>query len=107
MQEPDARAYVPEIDGPRLPPQREEIRDLMLSASECGAWHTLLEIHRMTGHGEASISAQLRNLRKAQYGSYVLEKRPRGERCHGLWEYKLSPAACAPAKQLDLLEGTA
>jgi hypothetical protein len=107
MHQPHGPAYVPEIDGPRLTPQRDEIRDLMLSANDCGTWHTLLEIHRMTGHGESSISAQLRNLRKAEFGSYILEKRPRGDRARGLWEYQLSRPVRTPAKQLNLLEGIA
>ncbi len=53
------------------------IRDVMLSAAECGTWCTLRELGQMTGYGEASISAQLRHLRKPQFGGYVVEKRRR------------------------------
>src|SRR5215470_10902122 len=57
--------------------QREVLCDVMLTAERCGAWLTLRELARMTRYGEASISAQLRHLRKPQYGSFVLEKRLR------------------------------
>ncbi len=60
-----------------------------------GHWRTLSEIEQMTGDPQASISAQLRNLKKLDFGSHQLEKRARGERTFGLWEYKLSPKAPA------------
>lgn len=53
------------------------IRDLMLTASGRGVWLTLEEIAEFTAAGEASISAQLRHLRKARYGRYHVEKRRR------------------------------
>jgi hypothetical protein len=53
----------------------------------------------VTHYGEASISAQLRHLRKPQYGAFVVEKRQREAAevlCgveHGpVWEYRLSHA---------------
>jgi hypothetical protein len=73
------------------------IRDLMLDASARGAWLTLTEIAEPTEFGEASISAQLRHLRKARHGRYRVEKRRRlaGEtesgRETGLWEYQVLP----------------
>lgn len=79
-----------------LPTQREVIRDVMLAGKKFGAWLTLKEIARLTGYGEASISAQLRHLRKPQYGRFVLRKRCR-EELNGrdgwrgpVWEYMLS-----------------
>jgi hypothetical protein len=62
-------------NGNRPPLQREVLREVMLSASECNAWLTLEQLARMTGYPQASISAQLRHLRKEDYGSYRLEKR--------------------------------
>lgn len=51
----------------------------------------------LTHYGEASISAQLRHLRKPQHGGFVVEKRRREvaevmcEVEHGpVWEYRLS-----------------
>jgi hypothetical protein len=78
------------------PSQREVLRDVLLSATECGSWLTLRELSQLTQYGEASISAQLRHLRKAKYGSYVVEKRVRRDLIvrdaeHGaIWEYRLS-----------------
>jgi len=31
----------------------------------------------------------LRHLRKDRFGSHVVEKQPRGDRSHGLFEYRL------------------
>jgi hypothetical protein len=75
--------------------QREVLRDVMLSAGRCDAWLTLHELARLTQYGEASISAQLRNLRKPRYGGFVLEKRQRegavlrGTESGTVWEYQL------------------
>ena len=78
-----------------VPSQREVLRDVLLSATECGSWLTLRELSRLTQFGEASISAQLRHLRKPKYGRYVVEKRIRrgivvSDVEHGAtWEYRL------------------
>jgi hypothetical protein len=75
--------------------QREVLRDVMLSAGACGAWLTLHELAGLTHYGEASISAQLRHLRKPQNGSFVVEKRQRenqvvrGTEIRSVWEYQL------------------
>jgi hypothetical protein len=76
--------------------QRQVLCDVMLAAGQCGTWLTLQELAQLTCYGEASISAQLRNLRKPQFGGYVLEKRPRevdavlrGEALGTVWEYQL------------------
>src|SRR2546425_1508133 len=62
----------------RLRTQLETIREVMLSAAQRDSWLTLREIAAITHYGEASISAQLRHLRKPAFGSYVVEKRRRG-----------------------------
>jgi hypothetical protein len=75
--------------------QREVLCDVMLSAAQCETWLTLQELALLTHYGEASISAQLRHLRKPQYGAFVVEKRHREvdavvRREIGIvWEYKL------------------
>jgi hypothetical protein len=76
--------------------QREVLRDVMLSAAECGTWMTLRELARLTSFGETSISAQLRHLRKQRYGAFVIDKQVRkcgddgGAAEHGaVWEYRL------------------
>jgi hypothetical protein len=76
--------------------QREVLRDVMLSAAQCGSWLTLRELARLTNYGETSISAQLRHLRKARYGAFVIDKQVRrsadsasvAER-GAVWEYRL------------------
>lgn len=88
-------AYDREIDEPRLTDQREMIRRLMLD----GVWRTLFEISAVLEQPEASVSAQLRHLRKAQFGSYRVEKRRRAEA--GLWEYRVLPPV--PSGQMNLI----
>src|ERR1700752_2130225 len=79
-----------------VPTQREVLRDVMLAAGKYGAWMTLRELARLTRYGEASISAQLRQLRRAECGGYVLEKRVRAAEIVGseehvvVWEYRVS-----------------
>jgi hypothetical protein len=78
------------------PTQREILRDVMLAAGKYGAWMTLRELARLTRYGEASISAQLRHLRRAACGGYALEKRVRHAEVVGseehfvVWEYRLT-----------------
>jgi len=78
--------------------QREVLRDVMLSAGQCETWLTLRELALLTSYGEASISAQLRHLRKAAFGGFVVEKRRResaevARRFAGpVWEYRMSYA---------------
>jgi hypothetical protein len=76
--------------------QRDVLCDVMLAAGLCGTWLTLHELAQLTRYGEASISAQLRHLRKPQYGGYVVEKRrrrveevTRGEELGVVWEYRM------------------
>ncbi len=77
--------YVSEIDKPRLSRQHERIRDLMLD----GSWRSLAEIASSTGDPAASISAQLRHLRKKRFGGWIIEKRSRADRARGLFEYRM------------------
>ena len=53
-----------------------------------GRWLTLAEIHQITGDPEASISAQLRHLRKHRFGGHDVEKRRRNDGAQ--WEYRLN-----------------
>jgi hypothetical protein len=75
--------------------QREVLCDVLLSAGQCETWLTLHELALLTGYGEASVSAQLRHLRKPEYGGFTVEKRLRGSGAgvcgqNGpLWEYRL------------------
>lgn len=82
----DGSDYDPASDFNRLKTQLDRVREYMTSTG----WHTLSEIERGTGDPAASISAQLRNLRKERFGSFKVEKRPRGDRVNGLFEYKIT-----------------
>ena len=57
--------------------QLRAIRELMMAAARRGSWLTLREISGLTEIGEASVSAQLRHLRKGAYGKHIVEKRRR------------------------------
>jgi hypothetical protein len=98
-------AYVPSLDKARLSLQIERIRLYLLP----GEWKTLLElkaaleaIYAPAHFPEASLSAQLRNLRKEPYRLRV--ERRRREGVHGpgagIWEYRLSGRE--PEPQLGL-----
>ena len=79
-------AYEERLDGKRISKQMDVIRDYMLEEWLQGRWRTLEDIRSWTGIPEASVSAQLRHLRKTRFGGYVVEKRRRGQ----LWEYQVS-----------------
>lgn len=104
-------AFEEAFDRERVLTQLEVIRDVLLSAMECargiarqaeggncdwrdgycdGGWMTLRELAELTNYGEASISAQLRHLRKERFGGYVVAKRHRGPACEGIWEYRIA-----------------
>jgi len=92
-------------DARRLRSQREIIRDVMLSAAECETWLTLGELRALTRYGEASISAQLRHLRKNENGGYEVVKRHRegasperpgtDGRGECIWEYRIARGGLA------------
>lgn len=84
----DGPEYRPEHDQKRLVGQCLRIRDLMLD----GSWRTVSEISFHTGDPEPSISAQLRHLRRPRFGSYIVERRARGNRAGGLYEYRVLAA---------------
>ena len=76
--------------------QRDVLCDVMLSARQCETWLTLDELAKLTHYPPASISAQLRHLRKPENGGFVVDKRPRklgavlrGEDFGTVWEYQL------------------
>lgn len=81
----DGQAFVAELDQKRLRGQIERIYRLL----QDGEWRTLGEIEAATGDPQASISAQIRHLRKRRFGSHAIEKRRRGDETRGLWEYRL------------------
>ena len=105
-------------DARRLRSQREIIRDVMLSAANCQTWLTLGELRALTRYGEASISAQLRHLRKSEHGGYEVVKRHRegvsperpgtDGRGEMVWEYRIArgiPAGDAGGEARAVMAG--
>jgi len=78
--------YVPSRDDARLSAQYERIFSLMQDQQ----WRTLQEIADTTHDPPASVSAQLRHMRKARFGAHtVLRQHVSG----GLYTYQLIPRA--------------
>jgi len=76
--------YEAKYDSSRLAKQVKIIFEYMKN----GEWHTLSEIEANTHAPQSSISAQLRNLRKKPH-CLIVNKRARGNRENGLFEYQL------------------
>jgi len=81
----DGSDYEPKFDDKRLRGQIARVYNLMKDHQ----WRTLSEIESATGDPPASVSAQLRHLRKKRFGSHTVNKRARGDRHIGLFEYQL------------------
>lgn len=77
--------YSHKEDDARLTGQLLRVFDCMKD----GVFRTLGEIEGITNDPQASISAQLRHLRKERFGSHTVNKQPRGNRECGLFEYQL------------------
>jgi hypothetical protein len=102
------RTQESQIDTHKISLQENEtqlaaIREVMMRALCGDVWLTLGEIAEATEFGEASISAQLRHLRKARHGRYRVEKRRRktavavtesvlaARNGTVIWEYRVLP----------------
>ena len=78
-------SYDPLFDKERLTGQIKKIYELMRD----GKWRTLSEIEEAIHAPQASISAGLRLFRRKEYGSHEVNRRARGDRSRGLFEYQL------------------
>lgn len=76
--------YQPTRDDIRLTGQLLRVWDVVKDQQ----WRTLDQISRSTGDPHASISAQLRHLRKARFGGHTVEKEYRD---NGLYVYRVIP----------------
>ena len=81
----DGKTYTKEHDQGRLKRQLNLVFDLMKDAN----WRTLSEISARTNCPEASISARLRDLRKAKFGQHSVKRQRRGHWSEGVFEYQL------------------
>lgn len=92
--------FDPKLDGPRLKGQLEAVRNFMLD----GCWHELSHIALETGTSMLSVGARVRDLRKPQFGGYIVEMR---RVSGGLWYYRLAgrvEAKVEPAVQAPPVE---
>ena len=71
------------LDSQRIMDQHKRIRTFMLEKSKSGEWVSLEDIEFALGYPQASISAQLRHLRKPLFGGYIVNKK----RVGNYWEY--------------------
>ena len=79
----DGADYQPARDDIRLTGQLGRVFDVMSD----GCWHTLQAIADATGDPPASISAQLRHLRKKRFGAHTVDREHLGG---GLYQYRLT-----------------
>jgi len=80
--------YRPGRDRRRLTSQLSRVLEIM-SDNE---WHTLPELSQLVNGTEASVSARIRDLRKAHNGSHTVERAvdPVPENgSMGLWRYRI------------------
>jgi hypothetical protein len=99
VEKPAIEAQASGSSGEEHETQLAAIRKLMRRAFARGAWLTLGEIAEATEFAEASISAQLRHLRKPHHGRHRVEKRRKrpmreirdGWREPVVWEYRVLP----------------
>jgi DNA-binding CsgD family transcriptional regulator len=81
--------YQAERDHARLTAQQSAIFELVKD----GTWRTLGQIAQACDAPEASVSAQLRHLRKERFGAHTVNKRYVRA---GLYEYQLVPNTTEP-----------
>lgn len=79
-------------DQDRLSTQLERVKDAMID----GQWRSLEQIADLAQAPQTSVSAQLRNLRKPEFGSWLVDRRHVDR---GLYEYRLRAQT-----QADLFE---
>lgn len=84
--------YSHDRDAPRLTEQIQRVFTVLSDRN----WHALSHIAMLTGDPEASISAQIRHLRKARFGGWEIEKKHMG---NGLYLYRLTGERLEPTTQ--------
>lgn len=96
-------------DGERLRQQRGRILEYMLEVAALDQWVTVerisddLEAQYRFRFPEPSVSAQLRHLRKQEFGSWDVRKRWCGDR--RISEYRIYAPVRHEAEQLELPVG--
>lgn len=83
----DGETYDPSLDGDRLKRQLSRVWGIMFLNQR--QWLTLQEIRRECGDPVQSISARLRDFRKAKFGGHDIQRRKRYAPGRGVFEYRL------------------
>ena len=78
----DGTTFDPFVDMDRLNDQMKRVYSVMKDSN----WRTLAEIASATGDPEASVSARLRDFRKARFGSFQVNRRRKSK---GTYEYQI------------------
>ena len=80
------------FDGPKEKDEKARVArltgqmfDVYEMLANYGRPWTLRELEHVTGHPQASISAQLRNLRKPRFGGFNIEKEHVGNGLYVYW----------------------
>lgn len=84
--------FDPARDEERLNEQTVRVYRAMLDEQ----WHSLYELETATGDPLQSISARLRDLRKAEFGGFDVQRRRRSG-SDSVWEYCMQPPKSAPS----------
>lgn len=96
----DGSTFDPDLGARRLGTQLELVRDYIVGY---GSWLSLHELEQATATPQASISARLRDLRKAKFGGYLVERCRRAD-VVGTWEYKVTEPQPQGLQQGSLFE---
>lgn len=94
-------SHSPDFDGADYQPDRDKVRltgqiKRVWEAMKDGDWLTLRALSEVTNDPEASVSAQLRHLRKPKFGSHTVEREYIE---NGLYKYRLIPN---PQSEMEL-----
>ncbi len=80
--------YNQQLDQKRIMSQMNRVRRELEKAAARGEWLTVQQLSARTAAPECSVSAQIRHLRKPQYGNYTITyRRRKGEEHLGTSEY--------------------
>lgn len=83
----DGATYNPALDERRLRRLLGRVFDVLAR----GEWITLVQLSREVRGMTASVSARIRDLKKAKHGRWLVDKRRRSGRS-GIWEYRMRNA---------------
>lgn len=81
----DGATFSAPRDGERLHAQLVAVRQFMVCNADC--WWSLEELEVALGYPQASISARLRDLRKAKFGGFEIARK---YMARGQWAYRLA-----------------